>query len=69
MAILPPCRDHEERIQSLEQLMEGVVSTLAAIVAALKDSNTNIAGLQDLQTIKDTLYTPGEMDPDHTYFR
>lgn len=69
MAILPPCRDHEERIQSLERLMDGVVSTMAALVDALKDSNTNIAGLQELQAFKDTLYTPGEIDQDHTYFR
>lgn len=69
MKILPPCRDHEERIQSLERIMEGVVTTMAALVAALKDSNNNIAALGDLQTIKDTLYTPGEIDQDHTYFR
>jgi hypothetical protein len=73
MKILPPCRDHEERIQSLERIMEGVVTTMVALVDALKDNNANIAGLQELQVFKDKqdpAYTPPQLDPDnYSYFR
>lgn len=70
MAILPPCRDHEERIQDIERLMEDVVSTMAALVDALKDNHANITGLQEIQAINTNKYTPGDSFPgDNSYFR
>jgi hypothetical protein len=74
MPLLPPCKDHTARIESLEKNMASLVSTISGLIEALKDSNSNITqavnSIHGIKELQEQAYTPPQLDPDnYSYFR
>jgi hypothetical protein len=69
MKILPPCRDHDKRIEDLERITKGMGEVLLTITQLLKEASGSLEALQAFKDTADQTYTPGEIDQDHTYFR
>jgi hypothetical protein len=46
--IIPPCRDHEERIAGLERLMEQMIDALKVVNEVMKLEREQRAGTPDL---------------------
>lgn len=68
MKILPPCRDHDKRIEDLERITKGMGEVLLTITQLLKE---NSGSLEALQAFKDSqgLAPDLEISPGEPYHR
>jgi hypothetical protein len=68
MKILPPCSDHDKRIEDLERITKGMGEVLTTITQLLKETSGD---LEALQAFKDSqgLAPDPEISPGEPYHR
>ena len=68
MSILPPCSDHDKRIEDLERITKGMGEVLLTITQLLKETS---GSLEVLQAFKDSQGLAPDLDisPGEPYHR
>ena len=68
MSILPPCRDHDKRIEDLERITKEIGGVLSSITQILKETS---GSLEVLQAFKDSQGLAPDLDisPGEPYHR